>query len=178
VIFIPSMAINFGDLFASPIIGFCFVVILLLFVACVALGIYYCFRSASASNENRAFLSTTVAGLVLSVASGVLGTPAQVPGNTTDTAASAAALSASRILLQSNRKAVPKTAPAPSQEGALTISDAARIAIRNLYTWTYLICGIGCLVVYFLIKTPRNDDLVKTVGITTIGFFISLIKRV
>ena len=121
--------------------------VLLFFVASVLIGIVESYRPKTVVTTNFNSIATVVAGMVLTVASGVLGTAPAVtsPGPST-TAASAQALGA-----------------------AVTIASAQVEAFKNLYTVTYIVAGFCCLMV-LLLPTKKNHELVKTVGFTTLAF--------
>jgi hypothetical protein len=151
-----------SHLFDNGLIGLALMAVLVIFVGAIAFAIYSTLRNVQQTGPNFTYVATAIAGLVLSVASGVIGTPATV-----QLPASTAGLS------------VPK-------EGKLQSSGAelkARVTnnqvsdFRNLYAWIYVLAGLACLLV-FVLPTPFTHDLVKSVGLTMLGFLITIVGGV
>ena len=106
----------------------------------------------TASNFN--YVATVVAGLVLTAATGAIGgKPAQLPPQNGTPQAAAPVQAAPSI-------------PAPKPQ---PVGDPQKQAFQLICGWSYIGLGILCLVV-FVIPSPTTHDLVKTVGLTTLGF--------
>jgi hypothetical protein len=103
--------------------------------------------------SNFSYVATVVAGLVLTAATGAIGAaPSPLPPN-----ASVAGQAAS-----------PNQA-SPSSGSTIQSIDTQKQAFQKMCGWSYIGLGIICLVV-FVIPSPTTHDLVKTVGLTTLGF--------
>lgn len=139
-------------LFDNQTIGLALMAVLVFFVGSLLLSIFGCFRSLAVTQAaNFNYVATAVAGLVLTVASGALGVaPGAVRGPQPVSAEAAAA------------------EPTP-QVPAVTLATAQVGAFKQLYTATYIVVGLVCLLV-FMIPTPRTPELVKNVALTTLAF--------
>jgi len=118
-------------------------------------------RFTSANNFTQA--STIVAGLVLTAATGVLGKPAniRIAAVQTNTAASSGA----------GQQLTPAAVSA-----AQTLKDPQRDAFKTICAWLYVVLGVGCFLVWVM-PTPANHDLVRNIGLTTLGFATSIISN-
>ena len=143
-------------LFENTSIGVILCGVLLLFVSSVTLGMLSCFKTmpiATASRFNE--IATVIAGLVLTVASGVLGMKP----------------SGGIVGVQPKTENAAVAASTPS----ISLASPQIDEFRTVYTITYLVCGFACLTVLML-PTPNNHDLVRSVGLTTLGFGMMLIN--
>ena len=149
-------------LFDNPLLGIALMAVLVLFAGSVILAIVASFTPtlAGAKNTNLTYVATVVAGLVLSVASGVLGAPAKVQGAQTTTA--------------NVQPAGPDSSTVPVEVRILAQQAAD---FKNLYAWCYVLLGLACIVV-FMAPTPITHDLVKSVGLTMLGFLITLVSQI
>jgi len=153
------LAFTVTDLFTSSLVGMALLGVWGLFLYTVGQAIVSCFRAPVPAPPNFMYVATAVAGIVLSVASGMLGDPSPTPGSGASTSPVTSAPS-----------------PPPTGTAPVVLEPKQRIALRNLYTTTYLIAGFFCLIL-FMSNTPSTHDLVKQVGLTTLGFMISLATR-
>ena len=151
-----------NHLFDNSVVGMALLAVLVFFVACLAITMLSCFRPmavASAGNFNQ--VATVVAGLVLTVASGALGVSPAV-GTGVQPGSSSAGSQAS---VANNVGATPTVTLASAQVGAF----------KSLYTTTYIVTGLLCLVV-FMIPTRQTHELVRNVGLTTLAFLGLLVS--
>jgi hypothetical protein len=149
-----------NHLFDNALVGLALMSVLVIFAASVVIAGLSCFRPAIApKGQNFTYVATAIAGLVLSVASGVLGKP------TTVTMAA--------------KPAAPFAAPDQGQASSYqaTISDTQVAEYQQLYAWTYVVIGLVTLII-FVLPTPANHDLVKNVALTTLGFLITIVGAV
>ena len=144
-------------LFDNQLVGLALSAVLVLFIGAVGISIYLTFRNQQKTSANFTYVATVVAGLVLSVASGVLGTPASIQVSKPVSAASPASVSTQEI-----------SAHLTSDQ----ISD-----FKTLYAWVYVIVGLVCLIV-FISPTEFTHELVKGVGLTMLGFLITIVGGV
>lgn len=154
--------VHLPDLFQDPLIALGLLAVLVLFAVSVAVSIRASFGPPAAPNKNFVYVATAIAGLVLSVASGVLGAPAEVSGQTH-----------AKTLVVTGQTDTHQNSGSPV---SVTPDDSQRMAFRNLYTWAYIIAGLICLIVFMLPNTS-SQDIVKQVGLSTLGFLIVLTKR-
>jgi hypothetical protein len=156
-----------NHLFDNPIIGIGLIAVLLIFLVAIAFAVYASIKNRQGiTGNNFTYVATAIAGLVLSVASGVIGAPAtvQLPADS----------------LTSQRDSGPSNSESKGQEGKPTTVLQARLAndqitaFRTIYAWAYVLAGLVCLVV-FICPTPFTHDLVKSVGLTTLGFLITIV---
>ncbi len=146
-------------LFDTPLVGLVLLAVLVLFAVSVAIAIAVSIKPpAKPVPANFTYVSTVIAGLVLSVAAGVLGQPATVQKQATTVLAAPAAAN-------------------PQADVEVKIADAQTSAFRTLYSWGYVILGLTCLVV-FIVPTPSTHDLVKGVALSTLGFLITVVGPV
>jgi hypothetical protein len=137
-------------LFEHMASGLFLLLILGLFVACLTLAIVECFRPGIIVNP--AYfdpISRTVVGLVLSVASGVLGAP---PG-----------------VVRAPQPSVVAAQVSERQPPAVNLQTAQGEEFKDVYTITFIVAGLVSLLVLFM-PTRLNHDLVKTVAFSTLGF--------
>lgn len=143
----------------NGLIGLALTAVLLIFLGAVGFAIYASLKNGQNTSTNFTYVATVIAGLVLSVASGVIGAPATVKQTLT-----------------------PATLASPNQAAPLsqTTELKARIASsqasdsRTLYTWVYVFAGLVCLCV-FVLPTPSTHELVKGVALTMPGFLITIV---
>jgi hypothetical protein len=115
-----------------------------------------------ATNFN--YVATVVAGLVLTAATGALGgKPAALPppGGTG--------------AIQ-NPPSPSQNVPPPANDNKTPSIDPQKQAFQKLCGFSYIGLGIICLIA-FVIPSPTTHDLVKTVGLTTLGFAGTIIGR-
>ncbi|HTW80275.1 MAG TPA: hypothetical protein VME23_12080 [Terracidiphilus sp.] len=143
-----------SHLMDNPLIGLALISVLVLFLFSTAFAIVSCFWPRLApKNQNFTYVATAVAGLVLTVSSGVLGKPATIQFSAPPSVQSSADASASVHATFAN-----------NQTGSF----------QQLYAWSYIVAGLLCLVV-FVIPTPATHDLVKSVALTTLGFLVTIV---
>lgn len=143
--------------FDIPAVGVILISVLALFVASVIVGILASFRALQvAASHNFNHVATVIAGLVLTVASGALG---MKPGST---------------------KGVQPSDPAHFNEiianptPDVTVASVQIASFRGLYTVTYLVTGFGCLIIFVL--APKSHNIVRTIGLTTLGFGVLIVS--
>ncbi len=107
--------------------------------------------------------STIVAGLVLTAATGVLGTPANIKIATVYTQ-------------QSTPVQAQQQPSKPAQSTAQILRDPQRDAFKRICAWLYVVLGAACFFVW-VIPTASNHDLVRSVGLITLGFGTSIISN-
>jgi hypothetical protein len=150
-----------NHLFDVALVGLALLSVAVIFAGSVAFAIVACFVPKYApKTQNFTYVTTAIAGLVLSVASGVLGAPATVQVQTPVAA----------------HGSEPTEAVVDHQLNA-QIAEPQVAAFKQLYAWTYVVTGLVCLLV-FVLPTPATHDLVKNVALTTLGFLITLVGPV
>jgi hypothetical protein len=142
-------------------------VVLLFFWAAVLGAILSCIRNAPSgalaktvqsivTSPNFNYVATVVAGLVLTAATGAIGAkPSQLPVQSGSGSVQAAPAG--------------QTTSAPAGSSKTQPIDSQKQAFQILCGWSYIALGVLCLIV-FVIPSPTTHDLVKTVGLTTLGF--------
>ena len=146
-------------LFDDQTVGLALMAVLVFFAASLVLSIFGCFKSlkiAQAANFN--YIATAVAGLVLTVASGALGVaPGAVRGPQPTS---------------SNASMVQSSDEVPS----VTLASAQVGAFKQLYTTTYIVAGLICLIV-FVLPTTSTPELVRNVALTTLAFLGLVVSK-
>ncbi|MGA2535949.1 MAG: hypothetical protein ABSF53_08050 [Terracidiphilus sp.] len=125
-------------------------------------------RFTAASNFTQA--STIVAGLILTAATGVLGTPANVKITAVTTSSAATAPS------QAGQDRAQQSQSASASPAVQLIKDPQRDAFKTICAWLYVVLGAICFFTW-VIPTPANHDLVRNIGLTTLGFATSIISN-
>ena len=123
--------------------------VLVMFVGALAVGVVDCFRPLAVARAGRFnHVSTVIAGLVLTVASGVIGvTPSSaVKGQQ------------------------------PDGFGGVNVTFAGDqvTAFKDLYAGTYIVVGVVCLMVWVFREKPH--ELVKNVGLTTLALAVTFVS--
>ena len=155
-----------SHLFDNSLIGLALMAVLVLFVGAVAFAIYSTLRNIPQTAPNFTYVATAIAGLVLSVASGEIGAPATVQLPTASASSSTKSGDADNKL---------QTSGGSELKARLTSNQVSDF--RNLYAWIYVLSGLACLLV-FVVPTQFTHDLVKSVGLTMLGFLITIVGGV
>jgi len=144
---------GFTHLMDDGLVGLALLAVLILFLGSVVFGICVSLWPARVSfNQNSTYVATAIAGLVLTVASGVLGKPATVQLSTPPTTSGVATHASVQA----------------------TFSDDQTGEFQKMYAWSYILAGLLCIVV-FMFHTPAKHDLVKSVALTTLGFLVTIV---
>ena len=112
--------------------------------------------------------STIVAGLVLTASTGVLGRPADIKITTEPQ-------SFAQVPAQASQNQPTQTKAGQNVVQSI-IQDPQREAFKKICAWTYVILGMLCFIVW-VVPTPVNHDLVRNIGLTTLGFATSIISN-
>lgn len=154
---------GFHHLFDNGMTGLCLMAVLVIFIGSVAIAIYLTFTNKTLSSQNFTYVATVVAGLVLSVAAGILGQPAKLQVSSTPPTSFA---------LPGVQPVAPSTQDVQVRVATDQISE-----FRTLYAWVYIIAGLLCLLV-FVIPTNSTHEIVKGVALTMLGFLVTMIGTV
>lgn len=107
------------------------------------------------ATANFSYVATAVAGLVLTAATGAIGTaPVQLAAQGSGPASVA-------------QQQQPSATPLPP------VADPQRKAFQIICAWSYVGLGILCTMVFVISAKPH--ELVKTIGLTTLGFATTII---
>jgi hypothetical protein len=165
-IFVSKGACAMSALFANTLYGLLLAAIWLIFVVSVVYAIcrtFGIFGLTTRSGPGFTYVSTSIAALVLSVASGVLGKPQDL-NNVPDQLKPAAAQLAQSAGVEHNPSAGTTT---------FDFSGPQKTVWQKAFTFTYISLGVICIFL-FMFETPGpTHDLVKTVGLSALGFILS-----
>ncbi|WP_263366003.1 hypothetical protein [Edaphobacter bradus] len=156
---------GYDHLWDNGLLGALSLAVLVIFTVAILIAIYCSVRNKPTTNPTFTYVATIIAGLVLSVASGVIGTPAKAVPRTTTTSQSAA---------QGDKD--PNIQPGSTKEASAKLTTNQSSEFRTIYAWTYALEGLVCLLVVML-PTPYTHDLVKSVGFSTLGFLITVVSN-
>ncbi len=144
-----------GHLFDNLTVGLALLSVLVIFVVGLLISVAGSFWPIESTNsEAFRYIATAVTGIVLTVASGALGVnPSAVTG-----------------VQPAKHPSASEASSAQAPDGALTttIATAQVGAFKELYSATYIVLGIVCLIVLMVRRQP--PDLIKTVGLTALTF--------
>lgn len=172
-------------MFIDPLPGIILIAIFAFFLITVIIAIASSVKQAElvyAKRPNFTYLSTILVGLVLSVASGVLGKPANPEAQKVVAAqANSTSLGAPPAITTARLESLSESIDSeikqePEKKGEVikqVLKTAQKESFRYLYTVTYIIVGFVCFGVFLFKEKPHS--LVNEVALTTAGFCITLV---